>query len=301
MNEQDTRRDVADDEIDLVELFRAIWQGKWWIIATTFLFAVGGVFYALAQPDEYQADALVAPATDGGGGGLGNMSGLASMAGVDLGAAEAGMREKMIATLQSRRFLIDFIRRHELKVPLLGTKGWDAESREWIIDPEIYDEDEGRWVREEGEPSYLRAYEALRDQLNVSQGDEGLVTLSMGSASPYAAHQWLEWLIRDINEHIKRQEMASTRRNVEYLESQIEETSISGMRQVFFRLIEEQTQDLMLAELDDEYAFEVIDPPMIPEQPSGPARALIAVLSVMLGGMLSTFGVLVRYAFRAKD
>ncbi|MGE6286816.1 Wzz/FepE/Etk N-terminal domain-containing protein [Aeromonas media] len=33
----------ADDEIDLSELFIALWKGKWIIIATIFIFAVGAV------------------------------------------------------------------------------------------------------------------------------------------------------------------------------------------------------------------------------------------------------------------
>ncbi|MEP7897584.1 Wzz/FepE/Etk N-terminal domain-containing protein, partial [Vibrio parahaemolyticus] len=31
------------DEIDLRELFKALWKGKWIIIATTFIFAIGSV------------------------------------------------------------------------------------------------------------------------------------------------------------------------------------------------------------------------------------------------------------------
>ena len=303
MDEQ--QRATADDEIDLVELFRALWQGKWWIIAVTVVFAVGGVFYALAQPNQYQADALVAPATDGGGMNVGgNLGGLASMAGVDLGTAEAGMQQKVIATLQSRRFLIDFIKRHELKPQLLAVKKWDEQSREWVFDTERFDPETGEWKApdpgERAEPSYLEAYRTLRDQLSVSRDDEGLVTLTLESQNPEAARQWLDWLIEDINTHVKVEEMASTRRNVEYLEQQLERTSVSGMRQVFFNLIEDQTQNLMLAELDEEYAFEVIDPPVVPEERSAPSRALIAILATMLGGMLSTFGVLVRYAFSSR-
>jgi len=38
------QNNIADDEIDLRELFTAIWQGKWIIIAITTLFAVASVF-----------------------------------------------------------------------------------------------------------------------------------------------------------------------------------------------------------------------------------------------------------------
>ncbi|MEP8095299.1 Wzz/FepE/Etk N-terminal domain-containing protein, partial [Vibrio parahaemolyticus] len=47
------------DEIDLRELFKALWKGKWIIIATTFIFAIGSVLYALSLPNIYKADALL--------------------------------------------------------------------------------------------------------------------------------------------------------------------------------------------------------------------------------------------------
>ncbi|MCV5216295.1 Wzz/FepE/Etk N-terminal domain-containing protein, partial [Escherichia coli] len=50
----------GDDEIDLRELFKALWKGKWIIIATTFIFAIGSVLYAMSLPNIYKADALLA-------------------------------------------------------------------------------------------------------------------------------------------------------------------------------------------------------------------------------------------------
>lgn len=58
------------DEIDLRELFKALWEGKWIVIATTFVIAVSAVLYALSLPNIYKADALLAPAESSNGGGL---------------------------------------------------------------------------------------------------------------------------------------------------------------------------------------------------------------------------------------
>ncbi len=49
----------ADDEIDLGRLFGLLLDHKWLIIAVTFVFALGGVIYALLATPVYQADALV--------------------------------------------------------------------------------------------------------------------------------------------------------------------------------------------------------------------------------------------------
>ena len=55
---QTSEQIITDDEIDLRELFTAIWQGKWIIIAITSLFAVASVFYAINQPNIYKSEVL---------------------------------------------------------------------------------------------------------------------------------------------------------------------------------------------------------------------------------------------------
>ena len=144
---------LADDEIDLKELFLVIWQGKWLIILLTSLFAVGGVFYALSQANTYKAEVLVAPAQKESGGGLGGqLGGLASLAGVNLGGGEGGVKVEALAVLQSRQFINNFINKHDLLVPLMASKKWakaikvwDEEKQGWneapaknIMDNELY-------------------------------------------------------------------------------------------------------------------------------------------------------------------
>ena len=66
--------DYQEDEIDLRELFGIIWQGKWWIIAITFVFAVGSVIYSLSLPNIYKSEATLAPTEEASGGGLSQMA-----------------------------------------------------------------------------------------------------------------------------------------------------------------------------------------------------------------------------------
>ncbi|EGQ9170798.1 LPS O-antigen chain length determinant protein WzzB [Vibrio cholerae] len=49
----------ANDEIDLKELFAALWQGKWLIIVTTLLFSVFAIGYALTAQEWWSAKATV--------------------------------------------------------------------------------------------------------------------------------------------------------------------------------------------------------------------------------------------------
>jgi len=120
-------RELADDEIDLLELWNVIWRGKWLIIAITAVFAVGSVVYALWLPDIYRTEVLLAPVEEETGGGvggqLGQLGGLASLAGISIdgGGNQVSMKTRALAIIQSRSFIKDFFEEHDTKV-IVSTK-----------------------------------------------------------------------------------------------------------------------------------------------------------------------------------
>jgi uncharacterized protein involved in exopolysaccharide biosynthesis len=73
------------------------------------------------------------------------------------------------------------------------------------------------------------------------------------------------------------------------------------MQSAFYQIVEEQTKSLMLAEVQEDFIFKVVDPAVVPELKAGPKRALICVLGTLLGGMLGVAIVLVRFAFRREE
>jgi uncharacterized protein involved in exopolysaccharide biosynthesis len=300
-----------EDEIDLKELFLTLWRGKWTIIFTTIVFAVGGVLYALSQPNTYKAEAILASANDGKSGGLSSMAsqfgGLASLAGISIGSGGTDSRAMALATLQSRQFINAFIHQYDLFVPLMAGEKWSESTDTLQLDSEIYDAQSKTWVREvdpgkSPEPTDWEAYKEFKKLIAVSESkDNGLVTLSITHLSPTIAKQWVDWLVIDLNAWVKKESLDESKRNISYLEEQIERTSISDMQSVFYQLIEEQTKNLMLAQVQEEFAFKTIDSAVVPEEKAGPKRALICVLAVLLGGMLGMGIVLIRFAFTKKD
>ncbi|EGV3809731.1 Wzz/FepE/Etk N-terminal domain-containing protein [Vibrio parahaemolyticus] len=300
------------DEIDLRELFKALWKGKWIIIATTFVFAVGSIIYALSLPNIYKADALLAPAESSNGGGLskmaGQLGGLAALAGVNLGAGESSQTDLAVQVMKSRQFVEAFINKHELLVPLMAAKDWDLTNNKLILNKNLYNPITGEWLREPNglrgaAPTAQEAFEVFnKEVLSVSQDKEsGLYTVSVKNYSPYIAQQWVNWLIEDINKVMRERTIAETSQNLAYLNTQLQKTAVADMQSTFYKLIEEQTKSLMLAEVQEEFIFKVVDPAVVPELKDGPKRALICALGTLLGGMLGVAIVLVRFAFRKED
>ncbi|TON86113.1 LPS O-antigen length regulator, partial [Vibrio parahaemolyticus] len=77
--------------------------------------------------------------------------------------------------------------------------------------------------------------------------------------------------------------------------------SVADMQSTFYKLIEEQTKSLMLAEVQEEFVFKVVDPAVIPELKDEPKRALICVLGTLLGGMLGILSIFIRFALQKGE
>ena len=95
--------------------------------------------------------------------------------------------------------------------------------------------------------------------------------------------------------------MAESRKNIDYLEGKISETSIAEMQTVFYNMIESQMKTLMLAEVDDQYLFKQVVEPKVAERKSKPKRALICILFVVLGGFASVFFILAKSFLLRKN
>ena len=299
-----------DDEIDLRELFSVLWAGKKVIVAITGLFAVAAVVYALSIANEYKASIVIAPAQQEGGGlsgALGQLGGLASLAGVSLGGgggSEAAVAQEI---MQSWGFVEQFIVNNELEVEVFAAEGWSKTSNVLTIDSDLYDKDSNKWlIDEDGQlraPTSWELYEAFSKRLSVSEDKKsGLTSVSIEYFSPIVAKNWVDLYVAAINEHMRQRKLSQVNSNIEYLQAQIEKTSIAEMREVFYQIIEEQVKNKMLAEASPEYAFVTVSPSMVPEEKSKPKRALMCILGTLLGGMLSVLYVLVRhYASNKKD
>ncbi|MCC4831116.1 LPS O-antigen length regulator [Shewanella sp. 10N.7] len=307
-----SHKSTEDDEIDLRELFAVIWQGKWLIIAITAVFAVGSVLFALSQPNTYKSEALLSPADSEQSGGLsalaGQFGGLASMAGINLGGGGGVDKTQMaIEVAKSRQFTSQFIQKHKILADLMAAETWNMEADSISYDPELYDAQNQEWVREvnapfKPEPSMQEAFKEFSQLISISTDKEtGMVKVAVEHLSPTVAQQWVTWLIEDINLEMKQRDVAEAQRSTEFLQNQIAQTNVADIRTILYQLIEEQTKTIMFAEVRDEYVFKTIDPALVPEEKSGPKRALICVLGTMLGGMLAIMIVLIRHFVKKED
>lgn len=290
-------------QIDLRELFAVIWNGKWIVSLITSVFTVAAVVYALSLPDVYKSEALLAPVSEEAGLKVpGQLGGLAALAGVNLAGLGGGDKTELaLEIIKSRDFLGRFIEMHNLYIPIMAAEGWNRAEDTLLIDEDIYDIKRKEWVREvkapfQPKPSVLETHEEFLKLVSVSKDKiSGMVKVSVEYYSPYMAKLWVDELIKAINAEMRQRDLIEAQRSIDYLNNQIELTTISDVRAMLFSLIEEQTKTVMLANVRDEYVFKTVDPAVVAEKKAKPARALIVVLAFLLGVMVSILGLLIRH------
>ena len=297
----------SDDEIHLKGLFLVLWSEKFLIAAVMAVFAISSVIYALSIPNQYKATALLAPAQSDGGGlssALGQLSGLASLAGVSIGEGSSSESQIAQEVMRSWSFVESFIGEHKLEVEVIAADGWSKSSGELQIDGDIYDVDKQIWLLEDDEKEELRPptswelFERFSEMLSISQDKQsGLVSVSIEYYSPQMAKEWLDLYIAAINEYMQERQVAKVSNNISYLEAQIAKTSIAEMREVFYTIIEEQTKKKMVAEASPDYAFIPVSQVMVPETKSRPSRAAICILGTIIGVIIGLVAAFVRRFF----
>jgi len=287
-----------EDEIDLRELFNVILKGKWLIVSLTAFASIIGVIYSLLLPNIYESKALLVPIKSSSSisGGLGGYSGLAGLAGISLtSGSDEGNTVKAIKKVSSLSFFKDNILTNIYLPDLMAVKSWNSKTNTVVFDENIYNANSNIWVNQQT-PSAQRSYAAFKSKLSLNvDKNTGFVTLSIKHQSPFVAKQWASLVIDEVNSYYRLKDKLESERAVSYLNKQIAMTSLSEIKQVLAQLLQEETKKLTLIEANQFYVFDYIDPPVVMEQKSEPRRALICIISLLLGGMLSILLVLIKH------
>ncbi|RWU12955.1 LPS O-antigen length regulator [Pseudidiomarina gelatinasegens] len=301
------KRDInTDGAIDLRKVASTLWLGKKLIVVITGAFVIISIAYSLFLPNIYKAEAIVAPHDESSNSNItkmiGQLGGLASLAGIDLGSGGNADKTKIaLQLLESHNFLREYIETQDIIPEIMAVEKWSP-SENLIFDDEIYDPNEKKWVRDVKPPKNLKpssweyVTEFKESNLIIRQESEtGFIRIAVQHESPIFAKNTVDSLIYTINETMRERDIKDAESSLKYLEEQLESTSLSTIQQGLYDLIESQLQTLMLANIRSEYMFQVLDPAIIPEEKHKPSRFLIVILGGILGSFLSMAYVLIRY------
>lgn len=285
----------SEEFLDLRGLVDKLWAHRWWMFASVAVFTIASVAYALTADRVYRASTVLAPAQATGGQSalgsiLGQMGGLASLAGVDAGNNGANT-EEALAVLRSRDFTLRFFEDEQI-LPKIFPEDWDTQRQ--------------RWIGDAGPPSISRAYELFDKRIRrvVQNKKTGLTTIEIDWTDRTEAAAWANGLISRLNQEMRTRAINNANESLRFLEKELAATAVVEMRESINRLIEGQIRQRMLANVNHEYAFRVIDRAVVPEadEPVRPRRRNIVMIGFALGFVFGAVClVLFDYFKRGRD
>lgn len=275
-----------DDEISLLEIWRILRRYKTTIFAAALLGLVIPGIVAIFMTPVFRAETVIAPVPEGDernrfAAPLGELGGLAALAGVNI--QRGSRKNEAIALLKSRLLTEQFIKDEKLRPVLFGEEDWA--------------DDDPRWQNAGSAdvPTLAEAWERFDEKIRHVYEDRktGLVVVAIEWRDPQLAAHWANELVRRVNALLRGRATRESEKAIAYLQSQLAQTSAVELQQALHRLVESEMKEMILANINEDYAFRVIDPAVAPEKPFKPALlpmlVLGAVLGLIAGVMLALF------------
>jgi len=287
---------VARDEVNLFDYLSVIWTYRWLIITTVVVIVGFAAVVSFILTPVYRAEVLIAPAssTKLDSGVLtkltSQLGGLANLVGVERPQEED--TAKYLAMLKSRLFSDAFIREKNL-MPVIFSNLWDAEANKWATD----DPDKIPTMRE--------AYKEFDEDIRRVDEDAvtGLIKVSISLPDRDLAAQLANDLVADANLHVRQIAVAEANKSIDYLNRELPKAGAVEIKQAIYRLLETQIQQVMLANVREEFAFTVIDPAVSPDiddfvWPNRPLFIVVGLLVGVFAGVAIAFSMNLRRATR---
>ena len=299
-NNINTQESTNQDEIDLRQLFDAILEGKWIIIALTTSLSIIAVLYSISLPNVYKSEALLSPVTgEGSSQAASNIGGLASLAGINLQTQSVGNSTKALKKLRTLSFYEDNILPNIFLPDLMALNSWDSKNNKIIYDKNIFNSETQTWNKI---PSSQKSYKDFKRILGFSQDyDTGFVTISVKHQTPYIAQEWTNLIVNQLNDFFRTNDKREAQAAMDFLNTQMAQTSYTEIKQVIAELLQNKMQQLTLIEANDFYVFSYLDPPKVMEEKIEPNRKSISILGAVLGSLLGILFVIIREFLSKKD
>jgi uncharacterized protein involved in exopolysaccharide biosynthesis len=279
-------------ETSILDIWQILGEYRFVVLGITLLAGLASLATALMMTPQYRAEVLLAPVSDldedaGYMSRIAEFGDLAALTGIRLGRKDR--KDESIATLLSRQFTDRFIRERKL-TRILFAAVWDNERQRWKA---------RRWGKTA--PTSRESFERFDEQVRHIHEDRrtGLVTLAVDWQDPVLAAEWANGLVADVNATLRQQAVDRSSASIAYLQEQLAGTSVVELQQVLHRLIELEMKKIILARVNREYAFKVIDPAVVPEETIRPRTAMMVLLGTTAGLILAVIVVLVLHARRS--
>jgi uncharacterized protein involved in exopolysaccharide biosynthesis len=286
------------DPIDTHELMGLLWQRRLLVLGSAVLWTAvfAAIAYLTTPVYRGSTELLAAKPQDRSilgdlGSGLSSVTGLASLAGIDLPSQNEDLDEA-IAVLRSRQFTQEFIAANNLMQDLYPT--WDGQTGTWKTKS---------W-RPRRPPTLARAFRRFDTSIRTVKRDTktGIIELTIDWKDRLKAAEWANGLVRALNAEMRARAITKADASIRYLQKELAGTGDVGTRDAVNRLMESEIKQRMYADVTEEYSLRVVDRalPSDADDPLRPRKALLVAIGFITGLVVGVVVLVLRHLFRAS-
>jgi uncharacterized protein involved in exopolysaccharide biosynthesis len=253
------------DEINLLDYVRVIVRNKMLICAIVGIVVVTTIIVSFVMTPIYEAKGVIAPAIKAGessGAGL-----LAAQFGITTPASSS--MSEIVNLLKSNIVREEVIKKHNLLPVFFKEKSLRGKS-----------EGQNIW----------KGIRYLQDTLRVSPNQkDNSIQVSMQFRDPKIAADIVNYTLLELTDHMSNEARRVADTNKKYLESQVDKTADPFIKTKIYALIAQQIETAMMAEVKENFAFKILDPPRVPDVKIKPKRTQMAIIAFVVSLFLGIF------------
>ncbi len=300
-----------EEEIDLYELFQVLVRRKKIIFLIIILGTFLGLCIALFSPNVYRSYAIIQPSEAPKYPSLGPLSSLGELAGISM-PTSAGTAE-IITLLKAQQVREEMIKKYNL-LPILFPDKWDPEKKEWkkpkkgiswfiknllflprtLLSGLAEKIHKSPSTRAGTTNSYIPdiddGLQKLKSVYSISQDRKlGTIKISADFYDPKLASWMVEILLQTLKDYISREAIITAEKNLEMLREELPKVGDPLLRQKLQTLMAKNIETKVMAKVNRDFAFKILEYPRPPDKRYKPKRSLIVMVSLVSSVFLGIF------------
>ena len=304
--QKNSEQKYEEDEINLLDYWRVLRKRQKLIIRVVIAAVLAVVVISLLMTNIYQAKAVITPITSKESStGTSALSALALQFGALPGITLPGgsSASEIVNLLKSNILREKLIQRYQL-LPVLFYTQWDADKGDWkrglSLNPLVF---LGKLSKDV--PDVWDGLRKLDEIISIKQNiKENIITITVDYYDPEMAAKINEYFLTTLTDHMSGEARRVATINRQYLEEQLGKTADPLIKQKIYNLIAQQLETSMMAEVKENFAFKVIDPPKVPDKKIAPKRiqmVLLAFFASLFIGVFLAFFMEYREKMKSKE
>jgi uncharacterized protein involved in exopolysaccharide biosynthesis len=256
------------DEINLLDYINILARHKKLIIIIVIISVAATGIISFISPKIYEAKAIIMPVAQSQD--QSNMSAIVSQFGIT--SPQGSNSSEIVSLLQSNVLMERVIKKYNL-IPIFFS-----------------DKEKGK-IENEQSWDGIRYLKKTIYKVNDNKS-KGVIELSAEYKDPEISARILTYILTELTDYMSSEAKRVADTNKKYLESLIDKNSDPLIKQKIYTMIARQIEISMMAEVKENYAFKILDPPKIPDRKIRPrilSNIILSFIISLVGGMCLAF------------